>query len=90
MPTLDSDRAADGRFDATKRYYRLRQVRDDGHVEFEFAIGEPDLSVELILPRAAFDDFLRQTRAQPISDAAAAEADARLRAYLYGDDQPLT
>ena len=44
-------------FDAQRRYVRSRNVRADGFVEFEFAIGDPDLSVELILPQAAFMDF---------------------------------
>jgi phenol/toluene 2-monooxygenase (NADH) P0/A0 len=32
-------------FDLTKRYVRLTQVRADGFVEFEFAIGDPELAV---------------------------------------------
>jgi phenol hydroxylase P0 protein len=32
-------------FDLTKRYVRLTQVRADGFVEFEFAIGDPGLAV---------------------------------------------
>lgn len=44
-------------FDPGVCFVRLRKVRDDGFVEFDFAIGEPDLSVELILPAAAFHEF---------------------------------
>jgi phenol hydroxylase P0 protein len=47
------------KFDPTLRFVRLQRVRTDGFVEFDFAIGEPDLSVELVLPVAAFHEFCR-------------------------------
>lgn len=43
--------------DATRRFVRLCGERADGFVEFEFAIGEPDVFVELILHRDAFAEF---------------------------------
>jgi Phenol hydroxylase subunit len=46
-------------FDLRQRYVRLLQVRPDGFVEFEFAIGEPGLAVELILPADAYREFCR-------------------------------
>ena len=45
------------RFDPTRRYVRIVEERPDGMVEFEFAVGEPELFVEMMLPRAAFQDF---------------------------------
>lgn len=39
------------------RYVRVRAVRPDGFVEFDFALGEPEIFVELILPTPAFDEF---------------------------------
>lgn len=54
-------------FDPSLRFVRLRKVRDDGFVEFDFAIGEPDLSVELILPAEAFREFCRANRVIPIA-----------------------
>lgn len=44
-------------FDTTKKFVRVMEERQDGFVEFEFAIGEPELVVELILPKAAFAEF---------------------------------
>ena len=44
-------------FDATRKYVRVCAQRDDGFVEFEFAIGDPALCVELMLPEAAFHEF---------------------------------
>ena len=37
-------------------------MRDDGFVEFEFAIGEPELAVDLIMPAAAYREFCRDNQ----------------------------
>lgn len=44
-------------FDPARKYVRVCAERPDGFVEFEFAIGDPALFVELMLPAAAFRDF---------------------------------
>lgn len=38
-------------------YVLLRNRRADGFVEFDFSIDDPDLALEMILPRAAFEEF---------------------------------
>jgi len=81
--------APDG-VDPTRRFYRLRHVRDDGFIEFEFAIGSPELSVELILPRSAFDAFRRMPGMEAISDAEAERCDRELNTYLYGTPEAPT
>lgn len=43
--------------DTSRRYVRVTEERTDGLVAFDFSIGWPELSVELMLPRAAFDEF---------------------------------
>lgn len=43
--------------DPTRKYVRVTERRADGLVAFEFSIGWPELSVELMLPAAAFDEF---------------------------------
>ena len=68
------------RFDPAKRFVRLKQVRGDGFVEFEFAIGDPDLAVDLILPAEAYRTFCRDNHAVLISPLQGAAIDqARLR-----------
>jgi phenol hydroxylase P0 protein len=42
--------------DATKRYVRVIGQRGD-FIEFEFAIGDPELFVELLLPKHVFGAF---------------------------------
>lgn len=43
--------------DTSLRFVRVLARRPDGLVTFEFAIGWPDLAVELMLPATAFDAF---------------------------------
>lgn len=43
--------------DASRRFVRLIEEREDGLVAFEFAIGWPELSAELLLPAKAFAEF---------------------------------
>jgi len=54
--------------DVKRKYVRVRQVRADGLVCFEFAIGWPELFVDLMLPRAAFDDFCARQQVQLLTD----------------------
>lgn len=61
-------------FDPNLRFVRLTKVRGDGFVEFDFAVGEPDLLVELVMPVAAFHEFCRANRViqiPPLEEATA-------------------
>ncbi|WP_220637160.1 phenol hydroxylase subunit [Georgfuchsia toluolica] len=44
-------------FDPKKKFVRITELRDDGFVEFDFAVGEPELFAEMILPSGGFDEF---------------------------------
>lgn len=44
-------------FDPSKKFIRIVEQRANGMVEFEFAVGEPELFVEMLLPQAAFESF---------------------------------
>lgn len=51
-------RAATGApFDPERRYVRVLRERADGFVEFEFAVGEPGVFIEMVLRPDAFEDF---------------------------------
>jgi phenol hydroxylase P0 protein len=50
------------------RFVRVKEVRADGLVCFEFAIGWPELFVDLMLPKPAFDDFCARNQVQLLSD----------------------
>ena len=40
-----------------KKYVRVRNIIRDQFVEFDFAIDDPRLYVELVLPKASFAEF---------------------------------
>ena len=44
-------------FDPNKKFVRVVALRPNGVVEFDFAVGEPEIFVEMILPATAFDEF---------------------------------
>lgn len=54
--------------DVTRQFVRIKECRADGLVCFEFAIGWPELFVDLMLPRSAFDDFCVRQKVQLLSD----------------------
>jgi phenol hydroxylase P0 protein len=61
MGRQDSGVAPSGaRIDASmQKFVRVTGARLDKYVEFEFSVNDADLTVELILPFTAFDDFCR-------------------------------
>ncbi|CAG1017917.1 phenol hydroxylase P0 protein [Burkholderiaceae bacterium] len=58
--------------DTSRRFVRVIEQRTDGLVAFEFAIGWPDLAVELLLPQRAFADFCAAHRVQRLDEDSAA------------------
>lgn len=44
-------------FDTTRKFVRVIEMKKNGIVEFEFAVGEPELYVEMLLPVKAFEEF---------------------------------
>ena len=52
-------------FDVERRFIRIVEERSNGLIEFEFAAGEPELYVEMVLPRAEFEDFCQMQGVAP-------------------------
>lgn len=50
------------RFNPENKFVRVTELRKDGFVEFEFAIGEPELFCEMLMPASAFDEFCQLNR----------------------------
>ncbi len=44
-------------FNPSNKYVRIIETHSNGLVEFEFAVGEPGLFVELLMAQKAFDEF---------------------------------
>ena len=62
-------------FDANRRYVRVCERRADGFVEFEFAIGDPALCVELMLKEADFHEFCLTNDVIVLGQAEAGQGD---------------
>lgn len=54
--------------DITRKFVRIKETRPDGLVSFEFSIGWPELSVDLMLPRPAFEEFCVRQQVQRLND----------------------
>ncbi|MCY1417431.1 Phenol hydroxylase subunit [compost metagenome] len=50
--------------DTRKRWVRVTGERAGGFIEFDFAIGEPELIVEMILSPEAFAEFCAQNQVE--------------------------
>lgn len=72
----DASQPGDPACGPMKRFVRLTGKRDDGFVEFEFAIGDPELCVELIMPPAAYEEFCRQQKVVHLDDETTKEETA--------------
>ncbi len=68
-------------------YVRVRSEPDAAFVEFDFAIGYPDLFVELVLPQAAFASFCDHNQVLHMDAAMAAAVDADMRKWRYGESR---
>ncbi|MDX1734327.1 MAG: phenol hydroxylase subunit [Halioglobus sp.] len=87
-PDSDSPHSATAQ-DLT-RYVRVRRVIEDKFIEFDFAIGDPSLYVELVLPKAAFDAFCRHNEVRMMTEEQAAAVDADMAKWRYGDESSTT
>lgn len=67
------------------RYVRVRK-QAKGFVEFDFAIGDPSLYIELILPIAAFEEFCRKNQAVQMTAEQAEMVDKDMRKWRYGEE----
>lgn len=67
MTSLDPATPAD--FDPRRKFIRVVDARPNGMVEFEFAVGEPGLFVEIVMPAAEFRQFCQDQGVTPTQGA---------------------
>ncbi|PSJ46422.1 phenol hydroxylase [Zobellella endophytica] len=82
---LPSAQSQDGSGRLTK-YIRVRSAPDARFVEFDFAIDDPGLFVELVLPRDAFDTFCAVNRVVTMTREQTEAIDAELDKWRYGEE----
>lgn len=66
-------------------YVRVTKIDNRGYVEFQFSIGDPNLYLEMALPRAAFDEFCATQQAQHLTREQEDLVDRTERKWRYGD-----
>lgn len=74
-------------FDVTRRFVRVLGELPGGLIEFEFAVGDPDVSVELVMPRPAFEQFCQANGATLLGAAAPFDPQAADADFKWGIQQ---
>ncbi len=69
-----------------KKYVRITERMANGMIGFDFAIGSPDLFVELVLPEAAFEAFCETNHAVFMTEEESAIVDEEMMKWRYGDE----
>lgn len=71
------------------KYIRITGDRDAKFVEFDFAIQDPTLFVELVLPQQAFQHFCEINQVIEMTEAQQAWNDAQEDKWRYGIEPTL-
>ncbi|WP_417227509.1 phenol hydroxylase subunit [Amphritea sp.] len=67
------------------RYVRVRSPEHARFVEFDFAIGDPALFVELIMPQKVFDQFCQTNNVVFMTQAQQDAVDIEMKKWRYGE-----
>ncbi|MEH6628386.1 MAG: phenol hydroxylase subunit [Motiliproteus sp.] len=73
-------------FEQLVKYVRVRSKTGARFVEFDFAIGEPNLFVELIMPQGVFDDFCQKNHVVHMTAEQMLSVDDEMEKWRYGDE----
>jgi phenol hydroxylase P0 protein len=73
-------------FDRLTKYIRVRSEPGSRFVEFDFAIGDPSLFVELVMPKGAFDEFCAANDVVHMTEDQIREVDSEMEKWRYGED----
>lgn len=71
------------------KYIRIKGDRHAKFVEFDFAINDPTLFVELVLPQQAFEDFCRINQVVEMTEQQQQLNDALEDKWRYGIEPTL-
>jgi len=71
-------------FDPARRWVRVTRVRDNGLVEFDFSVGEPELYIELVLPMKSFEKFCAHNHVEQLTPEQEAAVDYDRAKWRYG------
>ncbi|KPN72198.1 phenol hydroxylase subunit [Neisseria sp. 83E34] len=71
------------------KYVRVRSEPDARFVEFDFAINDPSLFVELIMPKDCFTVFCKHNQVIHMTAEQAAKNDEEAAKWRYGTEAEL-
>ena len=80
-----SPQAESKSFDDLTRYVRIRSKQNSAFVEFDFAIGHPELFVELVLPRQAFEIFCMENNVVHMDSKMIRQIDEDMVKWRFGE-----
>lgn len=86
QPDTQTDPSSPVPFEQLVKYIRVRSTEQARFVEFDFAIGDPSLFVELVMPQGAFEHFCRANQVVAMSAEQMAAVDADMAKWRYGED----
>ncbi|MGH1462833.1 MAG: phenol hydroxylase subunit [Neptuniibacter sp.] len=72
--------------DSVQKYIRVRSPESARFVEFDFAIGDPNLFVELIMPPGAFKHFCEANNVVHMTNEQMQAVDAEMEKWRYGEN----
>lgn len=73
-------------FERLVKYVRVRSAKEARFVEFDFAIGDPSLFVELVMPQGAFEHFCQKNDVVHMTDEQMQAVDAEMEKWRYGEE----
>jgi phenol hydroxylase P0 protein len=65
-------------------FVRVTGTQNDRFVEFEFAIGDPEMAVDMILPFPQFDDFCARHAVRRLDPEEGARIDFERMKWRFG------
>lgn len=80
--------ASQGRseFEQLSKFIRVRSEPGARFVEFDFAIGDPSLFVELVMPQGAFKLFCEKNEVVQMTPEQMEAVDAEMEKWRYGEE----
>ena len=79
----DSSAAPKEQFDTSLHYVRVTGKRDDGFVEFDFSVGQPEVALEMVLKQQDFEKFCEEQKVIFLDDEAVASDDEEKNAFQW-------
>jgi phenol hydroxylase P0 protein len=73
-------------FERLTKYIRVRSEPGARFVEFDFAIADPSLFVELVMPQGAFESFCAANNVVHMTPEQMQAIDAEMDKWRYGEE----